>query len=512
MINRTKRVFWGVFADIFWHAVFIIVTFAATPIILQFISESLYGFWIASLSVFGYLGMFDLSIGMALTHFMARSSDDSESDLSALISTAFFSFIVLGLLVLAIGWGISSHIPSWFHVSESNFYSAIWAFRIIVIGRALSLPLSTFSGMIIGSQHMAVETTIKRSTAIVGIVLSVMLLYFNAGLMALALAHLFTIMTGGLVSYLFCKYNYFSKIGIRVTAIKKDLIRRLWSFGGYFQLGRIGEMVMACTDAILIGIILGTSAVTPYTLTSKLACIISLAIATKLPNALFPAFCQMFARGEMDKLQRSFIGLAYYSTRMAVVGSVFLLLANHYFIFLWVGEEFYGGDLLNFVFISWVAVNTIFHGIGAVLKASGDLKKWSIAVVFEGILNIILSVILIKPLGLVGVALGTTISRTLITGIYVTALTCRKVNMPAWRFLVRGVFFPAFRSVPSVCLGILFVIFFPHKFGWLWLATVGAIIGAGNILSFELFQILKLTNMAWKDRLWKVFTLEYVSA
>lgn len=67
MINRTKQPFWGVASDIFWQCVLLKATFAAIPIILHFFSKSLYGPWIALLSILGYLEMLDLGFGISLS-------------------------------------------------------------------------------------------------------------------------------------------------------------------------------------------------------------------------------------------------------------------------------------------------------------------------------------------------------------------------------------------------------------------------------------------------------------
>lgn len=506
MINRTKQAFWGVVSDVSWQFILTISTFVATPIILQFISKSLYGFWIATFSVLGYLGMMDLSLGMALTHFVARISKTDGKDLNQTVSTAFFSFFSISLLVLVIGWALSSYLPLWFNISFNDSPEVILAFRIALIGLAISLPMSTFSGIITGGQRMAVATTIGRATALIGIILSIILLYQGVGLVALAISQLFTVLAGGLISYIFCKFRYYPRLKISAFFIKKAVIKRLWLYGGYLQLGRIANTVALSTDAILIAAILGAAEVPAYTFTSKLAVLVGASLISKIPVALFPALSQMYASGEIGKVRSIFIRLANYSTRMAAVFGVFLIIANRKFISLWVGADFFGGNILNLVFVSWVFIDSLYRGTGAVIQASGDLRKWSIMSIAEAFLNICISIVLVGVLGLIGIALGTTISRT-VSCIYFMRLTCDKIGVSGQSLLWRGVLFPILRSIPSCCMIIILSLLVPQTLGWFWLCLIGLAGMVSNLLSFEGLEILRPSSIPIKDRFRNIFAL-----
>lgn len=487
------------------------LTFVVIPIILNFTSKSLYGFWVTSLSVLFCLGLVDLGIGMSLTRTVAGLSDNlEESRFSQVVSTAFFTFCLAGLVFAGIGLSISSYIPVWFKIPADEFLAVISAYRIVVIAGALALPLSTFNAVIAGVQRMAVNNIVRSLSALSGIGVSILLLYNGLGLSALAISSLFTVLVTGVVSYFFCKYRYCPQLKISASLVNKADFARLWSFGGYFQLGRIAYMVTINTDAILIAVVLGAAAVTPYTLTSKLAILVSVTIASKLPIALLPGLSHMFARRETDKLRRAYIGLAYYSSRIAIMGGVFLILANRHFVSLWVGQRFFGGEMLNVVFVSWVLLDTIFRGAGIVVVASGDLRNWAIASIVEALLNIVISLLLVGPLGLIGIALGTTISRLLTTDIYIPIITCRKLQLSIWTFVWKGVISPILRSLPAICLVVCFVMLLPFRYGWTSLILLGLAIATTNVLSFEFLELAKSSDKPFRKRLWNILLLRTV--
>jgi len=56
------------------------ITFIAAPIILELTSQTLYGFWITTISILGYLALTDLVIGISLTCFVVSVAFKDESE------------------------------------------------------------------------------------------------------------------------------------------------------------------------------------------------------------------------------------------------------------------------------------------------------------------------------------------------------------------------------------------------------------------------------------------------
>src|SRR5207253_2647432 len=109
----------------------------------------------------------------------------------------------------------------------------------------------------------------------------------------------------------------------------------------------------------------------------------STVLADKAPSAAYPALAQMYAAGEAESLRRGYLALVYYSTRLALVGAAVVALLNPQFVALWVGPQGFGGMSLNLVFVYWVLLDTILRGTSIIPLATGDMKAWAIASLFE---------------------------------------------------------------------------------------------------------------------------------
>ena len=507
MFSRAKRAILGFATDLGGNALLIVASFVAAPIILRLTSESLYGFWVLTLSVLGYLALSDLGLGISLTRLVAGLTDDQDSQaLNRLVSSAFFAFCAAGFVFLGVGIGVSPLIPNWFKIPQLEAVSVIPAFQIAVLSGAIALPLSIFSAIVSGFQRMAVDNTIRNLIALIAIGVSLALLFAGWGVASLAISSLFTVVASSLINFFYVR-RLCPRLKINLTMVNRADLSRLLTFGGYFQLGRIANTVATSSDSIVIAAASGAAMVTPYAFTAKLAVLFSINIASKLPIAVFPAMSEMFARNQYWQLQQVFVLLTRYAARLAVISGVFIAIVNYKFVSLWVGSQYFGGPLLNAVFVYWILQDTIYRGTTAIVYASGEMRNWMIASFAEAALNLGFSILLVGPLGLVGVALGTSIGKTLTTAWYTPYWICRKIKLPIRQFIWRGVVYTVLRSTPGVLLTVWLAYVFPTNLDWGWVILVGSVAVLTNVIAFEGIELAKPSNLSLRERVRQLMTL-----
>lgn len=504
-MTRARLAFFGFATDVTGQAVLIAVTFLTTPVILALTSESLYGFWITTSSILGYLGLVDLGIGISLIRMVATlPADDGDSErLGQIAAEGLFLFATAALIFSVVGLLASPHVTAWFRIPPSEAGEIVSAYKLAVIGGAIALPLSTFTGVLSGLQRMAVSNVIRMCATIFGTLLSLILLKAGMGLRALPVGTLVGLVVSAAGSYIAIR-QYRSGFRLRFRRLEASHLRALLAYGGFFQIGRIGNTIAISADSVLIAVMLGAAYVTPYSLTSKLAVLFSIGLASKLPTALLPAAAQMFAQNELETLRQLFLRLTFYAARFAVVTGAFLLFANRDFVTLWVGPQYYGGALLNAVFVVLVFQDTIYRGTTGVLYASDDMGKWAVASVIEGALNVVISIMLARRLGLVGIALGTSIAKALTTGVYIPHLICRRLLLPVRLLLRDGIVQPVLRSAPGVAITAGVALLLPRP-SWVSICCIGVVATASNLLLFEGRAVLFGTEARW----WRRVQLAY---
>ncbi len=483
--HRGLQALLGLFADMGCQIIVTLSSFLLTPLVLALTSKSLYGSWQAALSILSYLAMLDVGLGFSLVRLVASvSGRRGTSGLSSVASAAFFSFGAIGAAVLSTGLIISPHIPAWFHISGREGSSVVQAYRIATIAGAVGLPLGTFNGVLVGLQRTPLAGVLRAAAALFGALLSLVLLECRFGIAALALSSLGTSVFGGIFALILAK-KIQPGFSISLRLVSKEELLDLWRAAGYLQLVRIAYLIALNADALIIAVMLGASEVTPYVVTMRMATMFSIVLADKAPSAAYPALAEMYARGEYQALRRAFLTLVYYSTRLAGIGAILVACVNAAFVTCWVGTQGYGGNTLNGVFVYWVLLDTILRGSSVIPLVTGDMKTWAIASVAEAVINVASSFLLVRSFGIAGVAAGTAIARTLITGIVLPIWSCRKLDLSFRTFLGSGLVIPLVRSLPAAGVTALASFALPLWMGWYRLIAVGSLAVVANVCAFE---------------------------
>jgi len=504
----SKRAIFGFITDFGGQILVMSVNLVTIPLILKFTSTSLYGFWITTSSIIGFLALTDFGIGMPLTRSIAKIADNDKSiQLNQLISTGFLLLCCISILFLIVGISLSFYLAKWFNIPITDQIHILPAYYVAVLSSAISLPLGVFSNILNGFQKMAIDNVVRNALTVICILISLILLYNGFGLLAIALSNFLLVVLNSTINYIYAK-KYFSNLKIRFSNFSKTELKHLLNFGGLFQIGRIANTIALSADSIVIAGVLGASYVTSYSITSKLPNLFSINIASKLPNAVFPAISKMFSEGNLMKLQKVFIKLTSFSVRLALMAATFVFLVNKYFITIWVGINNYGGTTLNLIFVYWILQDTIYRSTTAIIFASGNLKKWTIASIAEALFNISFSILLAKNIGIIGVALGTAISKTLTTGIFTPYFICQELKMSFMSFIKFGILRPLFFSIPGIILAYFFSNLISKDLGWIWIALVGISIFIFNIIFFEVIIILKSSKLTMKERFNRIITIE----
>ena len=458
---------------------------ALAPLILRQTSQAQYGFWLTALSVLGYLGLMDLGLGMALTRAIAAEAGRADDiRLNRLISTGFFAFSVAGLVFAAVGLCLAPWIPRWFGIPPADAPAVLRAFRIVVVASAAALPASVFSGVLCGFQRMAVDNLVRTGVGVAALVVSLALLWFGWGLSALALSTLFTVVASSALAARWA-WRCFPGLRLSLKQVNCADLRELLGFGGYFQLARIANTVAVNSDSLVISNVLGAQCVTPYVFTSKLATLCSQALASKLPIAALPAMSQMFGVKDFAGLQSAFIRLSVYATRLAVVGCTVCALGTREFVTLWVGGGQFGGAALTAVFCYWVLQDTIYRGTASTIYATGQVRSFALASLAEASLNLGFSLLLVRHFGLVGVAFGTSIGKTLTTAWVMPVLVCHGIGLGLGRYVWQGIARPALSSLPGVAAAGFVWAGLGAGSAWWKLAVLGATAVLANVAAFE---------------------------
>src|SRR5690606_6547012 len=190
--------------------------------------------------------------------------------------------------------------------------------------------------------------------------------------------------------------------------------------GGNFVIN-IASVVINRLDLVIIGSFIGVAHVTYYAVAQALTLYVSGA-AANLTQAFTMHFTHLLSRGDRERLRTLYMDGVRITSVVAILMTGYVLVFGSSFLRLWLGERFVTGDWQHrsdIVLLILLGGRLPFYlqGISRqMLLAARKIRFLSSVQVGEACVNLTLSLLLVKPLGLAGVAIGTLIP-TLVTNL-----------------------------------------------------------------------------------------------
>jgi len=463
------------------------------PFNVAHLGQSAYGLWILVASVTVYFSMFDLGYGVALVRFAARYRAKGDTKgLNEIISTMFCVFSAVGLVTFALAVLISLNLEKFFPLTADQAKTGRIVLLFISSYVALQFPASVFGGIVNGFQRTYRNGVVAFVTTIVVAAVNVIVLLSGYGLAELVAATT-AIRILSIFAYAFNAYRVFPDLRIRPGYFKRDRLREVTGFSVFILIIDIANKLNYSTDAIVIGAFLGTSAVAIWAVAQRVIEIVQ-RISDQLNAVLFPVVVDNATVQRLDRLQEILVQGTRLSLAMVVPMATVLGLTARPLVMVWVGPQFAAS--VNIIYIlSIVVALRVGNATSAVILKGSDLHKFlAVSNLSMAVGNLLLSVLLVRVYGLIGVAIGTLIPMIVISMFVVFPAACRRVKLSVWTVARRSVW-PA--TWPAVGMG-AFVILTRGRIqgSWSLLILQSLVAAAIYVALFLLFAINR------KERKW----------
>jgi O-antigen/teichoic acid export membrane protein len=281
----------------------------------------------------------------------------------------------------------------------------------------------------------------------------VLLLRAGYGIIALAWATLVFDLVR--LTYLFYRaYQVNPALRVARRFFDRNELRQLFGYSSHFFLIAVGNRINFFTDSIVIGIYLSVAAVTPYSIALRLVTYLR-ELVIEMTGVLMPAITHLHATQATEGVRELHIRATKYAALLSLpVGLIFWILGDN-FIGLWMGKRFVTQEnapaLLSILTLG-IVVHLLGTPTGSVLTGLGRQDIVARFSILQAITNLIVTLILVKPLGLVGVALGTTISMCCFFIWSNIIFFNRYLEQSIREFLPKALFGPLLAQVPFVVL------------------------------------------------------------
>jgi O-antigen/teichoic acid export membrane protein len=449
--SQTKLIFQNVSANYIVTGTELLIGVFMLPFNVAHLGPSAYGLWILVASVTIYFSMLDLGYGVALIRFAAkyRARGDSNA-VNEMASTMFCVFAGVGLLAFAIAVAIALNLDRIFPLTPAQVRTGRIVLLFISAYVALGFPFSVFGGIVNAFQRQYLNGGVAFVTAIVVATVNVIVLLSGYGLAELVAATT-AVRILSYFAYALNAYRVFPALRIRLSFFNRERLREATGFSVFILIIDLANKLNYSTDAIVIGAFMGTSAVAIWAVAQRLIEIVQ-RVTDQLNAVLFPVVVDSATIESTDRLQKILIQGTRLSLAMVVPIATVLALIARPLIMLWVGPVFAESVAVIHI-LSFVVALRVGNATSAViLKGSDHHKFLALANISMAVGNLVLSVLLVRVYGLIGVAVGTLIPMIVIAMFVVFPAACRRVQLPVSTVIRRSVW-PA--TWPALVMGSL---------------------------------------------------------
>jgi O-antigen/teichoic acid export membrane protein len=402
------------------------------------LGASEYGLWMLAASIVAYFPILDLGLGGAMersvAHYRAQRDPDAINEVA---STLVFVFAATGLAAFLVVTGIAWNLGSLFDLNPSQARTGRLLIMIIGMQVALGLPFTIFGGVVNGFQRVYLNAAVGAAVSLAVAAVNATVLLAGGGLVTLVAA-MTAVRMAGYLAYRLNAYRVFPLLRIRPSLFRLARLRELTGFGVWMLIQGASCRVNYASDPIVIAAFLTTGSVAVWTIAQRLADAV-LQLTNQLNYVLFPIVVHADTSGRNDRLtevlvQGTRLSLA---TILPVAGSLALLAEP--VVVGWTGPQFAAAALLVKILSLVVLVRVGSWTANTVLQGAGGHRLVAISNSVTAMVNIGLSVLLIRWFGLPGVAVATLIPVTVRALVVVIPIACARVGMPVTQFVAAAV-------------------------------------------------------------------------
>lgn len=412
-----------------------LIALLTLPLAVRYLGAERYGVWATVTTTAVWVNLLDLGVANTLTNQISRAYAAGDRALArryfttALVITCGISLLAGAVFCSVFGrisWVGLLNVSTKVDPAEVNHTIAVAAGLML-----LGLPCNLANKLTAGYQELersAYATAGGALASLFGLAagtalhVSLPVLYFwSMGSLTFATAVL-------LVITVFRRPWLFP----RLPSFNLGAAKELMSSGSSFFLIQVAGVIVFSSDNIIVSHYLGASQVTPYSVIWRVAGLAAILQSLIFP-ALWPAYAEAYARGDYSWIRRAFAGTMKAILALNLLCALGLVCLGRAFIRIWAGAAAVPDWSLVWAMAVWIVIGGLMNVESCLLAALNRTRGQAALSICAAILNVALSVTLVRSIGALGVIGGTILSYLTVLVIPQTAIV-RSV----WRRELQG--------------------------------------------------------------------------
>lgn len=404
------------------------------PVLLAHLGLDAFGFYMLLVGVLELSMLLDLGVSAALVKLLGGETEDSHQR-RAYLKAGHGLFLGLGLVLLLLGLSASPWINVALNLPVELAAIAPLGLALIIAESALTLYGCYYQSILLAHcEHQWSNLADSLYSILI-----------NVGALVLLFAgfHLPEILMVRLAAAAL-RLGFMAMHALRLepfawrprVPLNGSVVREMAHLSGHAMMINLSIIVSHKIDVVLIAMFLPIGMVGVYELVFRLLGLI-IQVSLKISEGVLPLYARMASAGERPSACQLFLRMSSLLNFIAVM--TIMLVVSFYSELL---TTFSSGQVT--VEQTWpvllVAIPIIISGVlqmpaNAWLFSWGHQRFLTVSSLAAAGCNLLLSLALVRPLGLIGVALGTAVPQLLQHQFWLIRKTCRELDISGLRYL-----------------------------------------------------------------------------
>lgn len=397
--SRDKNLIRQIVSSISLKVLSVVLGFISVPLVLAKLGQERYGIWSVLLSLAQWVALMDIGIGNGLRNKLSEAlARNEQTEAKEYISTAYFTLLTLGLILIILGTpvlflidlrdffntGLISR-PELRNVVIIFFYSIVIYFILSLINQVINAlqknALTSISSLLnSGLFVLALWLIIPKQNLLVTSAL------YSFGL-------LFSIL---LVSLLF--YNEYDYLKPSWTSFRRAKINSILGLGLKFFIIQITGVILFSTDNMVITQLFGPDKIViyniPFIIFNNIGILINM-----MMMPIYSSYTEAYSKGELNWI-RSKVVLLIKLLPLLILGMGIIVFFFSDIVEIWLRKPMDIPRLLPLAMAVYTVITVWNNIFSFVLGGIGKIRLGMYSTIFIGIINIPLSVLFAKYMGM----------------------------------------------------------------------------------------------------------------
>ncbi len=390
--------------------VLVALNLLATPILLKHLGVPEYGAFVflSMFSTYGILSVFGLGMEGAILNYVARyEASGAEAKIRNSLAVSLLYYAIMGLGVGILLYGFSGFIISRFidDTGVLNTTQLLLSVKIVAVNVLVQFLTFPMIAVLQGLRRFVMTKSLNTVLMVLQYTLLILVtvLYHRLDIAFMVILGI-TILRLVVLAYM---------IAVRVPHFRRmrfgfdfGIVKSLFTYSSILFVSRLIGIVFNQMDKFLIWFYLAISSLAVYDVVIRPANLIRLLIGI-LNAAVIPEVARLHEQGETAGIRSLYIDLVRYAYLIIMPALVVLFVHAETLLHLWVGSDLAGHYHLALIMLAVYVIAPIVSMASTFAVGMELVKKTIWISVVASVINVVLSLGLIRSLGLTGLLVAT---------------------------------------------------------------------------------------------------------